>query len=215
MWKIKIENKNSVLSKKPPIEFCTVFECCLNKIHGKITEREFKKFLKNNVQVDKYISLSTKQSLLDTFHDIGIVDNGLYDLTGLFEIHSILIVLFSYTNINIVDEELTEQNYNVVMESGLVDYIKNQCGEDYRLFLDMVNRTFIFKCYQMSKQFLTLTDIETLEEVVNQTGRMFNEMDNEKLSLIKEVVEFNDPSLQTVKNTLYSIKQEDMRDKEN
>lgn len=146
--------------------------------------------------------------MINTFYDTNFLEEDLYDLTYLFEIFSVLIVLFAYTNINIVEEEMTDENYDVVMASGLVDYIKSKCAKDYQLFREMMSKSLEFKSYQSIKKFAISLDLGTLETISNQTGKMFNDVDVEKLSLIKDIVEFNNPALKNVQNFIYDATKE-------
>lgn len=202
------ENKSILLSEKKRVEFCAVFQKCVDKLDGQITEDEFINYLNDKIHVNNYLSLSYKSSMINSFYDSIFVDEELYDLAYLFEIFSVLIVLLAYTNINIVDEEMIEENYDVVMASGLVDYIKIKCNKDFELFRDMMGKSLNFRCYQSIKKFTISMDLETLEMASKQTQNMFKEIDTEKLSLIKEISEFNNPSLKNVQNFIYDATKE-------
>lgn len=192
-------------NKKADFPFWILFEKCLDKVNGKINQDEFIKFLDEKIDVSDYIPLHTKKSIIDIFYVVNeSSENDFSDLTYLFEMFSVFTMLFLYTNIEIEDEEMTEINYDFVIKSGLVKYLKSKCKDDYKLLYNMFINSISFRNSMFVKTFADTLNIDELKNTFKETEIGFKDMDESKLSLIKSILEFNDPSLLKVKNMLYN-----------
>lgn len=201
----KAEDKRTVLSEDGVLEFYKLYDVCVDKIEKNISKKEFHDFLDKNVIVSEYISLGTKKNMIDLFYAMNTGDDEYFtNMTYMFEIYSILFMLFTYTNIHITDEEINENNYDVVMRSGLADYIKTKIGQDYTNFYNMVLNSNSFRAYQLINMFDSSLDINELKDFAIKTEKALTEVDKEKLSLLSSIVEFNNPALKKINDYLHN-----------
>lgn len=207
-----MEDKRTILKEEKTVAFATVYEKCVDKISGKISDMKFEKFLDDNVIVKDYIKIANKRSLIDTFHIVNNGDMDFSDLTFTYEIYSVLHMLFSYTNINITSDEISEQNYDAVMESGLYWYIKSMCEEDYNVLYNMMYNSLSFKNYQIMRMFEENYDVDGVERILNNTTGALREIDEEKLALMKDIMDFNNPALNKIKDMVYDATESAIKD---
>lgn len=196
-------DKTEVLLEENKLKFYTLYDFCNDRIEGNISETKFIDYLNKNLIVSKYISLGTKRDMIFLFYAINDELNDYSNMTYMFELYSVLFMLFAYTNIEISDEEINENNYNVAMESGLVDYIKEKVGKDFNIFYNMIINSMNFKGYQLISMFADSLNIDEIKNFSIETQKVLGDMDIEKLSLLKTILEFNDPSLNKLNNDIY------------
>lgn len=203
------DDKSILLSKgqtsKKDIQFFVLYEKCMDKISGKISEGEFFDYLETKLEVVPYIQIGLKKSIVDIFfitNDNG--ENDFSDITYLLELYSVFTMLFIYTNIAIVGDEMVQDNYDVIVMSGLSDFIKSKCGSDYNRLYNMILNASMFKGSMIMQQFANDIDIEELKTYGEKTQTAVGEIDTDKLSLMKEILEFNNPSIKKVKDMLYA-----------
>ena len=175
------------------------FKDLLDK-YEELDSDEFLKFIKENVYVNDYIGISKKYSILEVFNEdftksfldyrLGSEIEGIflsYDLQSMFEI------LFAYTNILVSENEKTTNNYDVIKKSGLYKYIYDICKEDYEHMMCRCE-----KITGINNIRIYLDTINVLNEMndsskydINSIVYEINNIDNEKLKLLKDISKFN------------------------
>ena len=182
-------------------------EDVINKI---ISKNDFYDWLNENLEVSEYISLSKKYDYMKAFSiafQYDILDDALnkedidveyiyinYDMYELFRL------LLKYTNINIIYQENTLENYDLIHISGLYSYIINICQNDFNDLKEKSERVLGINNLSIIKQ---LTDIfdnrESITEFKDATMKLEKVLKSKKVSenmrLLKEIELFNNPLL--------------------
>ena len=176
--------------------------------NGLISKEDFIKWLDENVVVKPYIGIAEKYAIITTFvsdYNIEINNNNKYmeDIKYIFimyEINQLFSLLFKYIDVYVLAKDRLCENYDLVFESGLYDYLIDKCGKDYK--------DLVFRCDRVSGianinivETLTTTftkapSVEDIEKVQN----IFNSMDTDKLEIIKAIQEYNNPYIVEIIN---------------
>jgi hypothetical protein len=195
------EEKESSIKTVPFLKVCIK---CEEKIDGDVSETAFKRYLDKYITVKDYIPLSYKKNLLDIFFSsIESEDGDFSDLAYLFEMFTVLHILMFYTNIEIDVTELTEENYDLVVHSGLADYIKSKCEKDFNKTYSMAMQAISFKTYEIISNFANTVDIDGARDLFADTQNAVSEIDIEKLRFMKDIMDYNNPALKDVKDAIY------------
>ncbi len=188
------------------VSFLDIYPKCMDKINKKISHEEFVEFLDNEIEVEKYISVSIKKSLSDLFFIVNSDDKDFVEMALMLEVHKVFGILFSYTNIQIKPSEILAENYDVVLHSGLYDYIRARCNNDFILACNLIDNALKFKCASIAEVFNDGYDVDNLKEIVESSGNMFKNIETDKLSNITNILEMNDPSMVKLRDEIYSSK---------
>lgn len=112
--------------------------------------------------------------------------------------------LLAYTNISTIGlmDDKTYEAYDVLHQSGLIDYILRYCNLDYQRLCGMMERTISYE--NVRELIATLENIDTTS--INASMAEFKQFrETATPNMIKDladIVRFNDPNLYTVKNDL-------------
>lgn len=189
---------------KKIIPFLNVYLKCKEVIEGKITNDEFNKFLYEEIEIEQYLPIQIKKSLIDIFfvrNNMEIQDFS--DMSFAFEVYSILGLLLMYTNIDVSAEEMIAENYDIVIQSGLAEYVVDECREDYNRLYNMGINAIIFKNSFVIDSLSHLTP-DNLTNAIDNTRNLIDGMSEDKLRIMKDVLEFNDPHITEIKESIYS-----------
>lgn len=185
------------------VKFSSIKEKYEKKEKNEITQEELNQYFLDNIKVSDYITLNTKRIMTDFFF-LKIEDSqeDFVQLSYQFELFSIMIILILYTNIELEEDDVIPESYDIIIESKLYDYIKFYCEEDFIRFVNMAERAIQFKTTKIIDEFGAL-DENTLDNGINKLKELFGEMKQEDLTLMKDIVSFNDPALLNLKNKIY------------
>lgn len=185
------------------ISFLDILDVCHDISKGKMTEKEFIKYFNDNIEVQPYLPIGTKEAFIDLMI---IMCNSEGSSNGQFaksfEILSVLQLLLLYTNIEIFSEDMTENNYDLFLKSGFYVQILKQCKDDYDRFCNMAQNALYFELLKMSSAFNNFNK-EVLDDNINSLNNILKGLKNEDLQLIKEIIEFNDPATKQIKDIVY------------
>ena len=112
--------------------------------------------------------------------------------------------LLSYVNIEpeVNPDIKSYENYDLIYQSGLADYILEYCGKDYERLVRMMERTFSYENLTDFVQSMREMDTGSLRELVNTLRNMKDEIDPEVIKNIADIARMNDPALNDLKDTI-------------
>lgn len=199
------------------INFNDLHDKLAQKVNGLITKDDLYEWLNENIKISSYLPLIKKYALIRVFSDKfkdsmqDNIENEDDDFIYLmYDINQLFTLLFAYTDMILLSKYKTLDNYDLIMKSGFFDYMMQFCETDYRELISKCDRlTGIDNLYIM-KQFIqsignqpSVEDVEKIRDIIN------NEVDKEKLEIIKAVQEYNNPML---KKIIGNISKENIED---
>lgn len=112
--------------------------------------------------------------------------------------------LLSYVNIEpeVNPDIKSYENYDLIYQSGLADYILEYCGKDYERLVRMMERTLSYENLTNLVQSMREMDTGSLRELVNTLRNMKDEIDPEVIKNIADIARMNDPALNDLKDTI-------------
>lgn len=112
--------------------------------------------------------------------------------------------LLSYVNIGpeVNPDIKSYENYDLIYQSGLADYILEYCGKDYERLVRMMERTLSYENLTDLVQSMREMDTGSLRELVNTLRNMKDEIDPEVIKNIADIARMNDPALNDLKDTI-------------
>ena len=112
--------------------------------------------------------------------------------------------LLSYVNIEpeVNPDIKSYENYDLIYQSGLADYILEYCGKDYERLVRMMERTLSYENLTDLVQSMREMDTGSLRELVNTLRNMKDEIDPEVIKNIADIARMNDPALNELKDTI-------------
>ena len=112
--------------------------------------------------------------------------------------------LLSYVNIEpeVNIDIKNYENYDLIYQSGLADYIIEFCGKDYDRLVRMMERTLSYQNLMELVQSIREVDVGGLSEVTEKIRGMKDEIDPEVIKNIADIARMNDPALNTLKDTI-------------
>lgn len=112
--------------------------------------------------------------------------------------------LLSYVNIEpeVNPDIKSYENYDLIYQSGLADYILEYCGKDYERLVRMMERTLSYENLTDLVQSMREMDTGSLRELVNTLRNMKDEIDPEVIKSIADIARMNDPALNDLKDTI-------------
>ena len=112
--------------------------------------------------------------------------------------------LLSYVNIEpeVNPDIKSYENYDLIYQSGLADYILEYCGKDYERLVRMMERTLSYENLTDLVQSMREMDTGSLRELVNTLRNIKDEIDPEVIKNIADIARMNDPALNDLKDTI-------------
>ena len=173
---------------------------------GLISKESFFEWLDENIDIDVYIPVATKYAIASVFSKEIFSDMSGTDIAEdidyiflKYETERLFNSLFSYIKIKVSKNNKTFDNYDLVFKSGLYDYVMKFCESDYKRFLDIFDRVSGINTLTIMNQFVTfigkqpnVEDMERIRDIIN------NEIDTDKMEILKAVQEYNSPVMKQV-----------------
>lgn len=112
--------------------------------------------------------------------------------------------LLSYVNIDPeVNLEIKNyENYDLIYQSGLADYILEYCGKDYERLVRMMERTLSYQNLTELIQSIREINVGGLSEATEKIRNLKDEIDPEVIKNIADIARMNDPALNNLKDTI-------------
>ena len=184
------------------LNICDLF--IKNPQEQKVVEK-YNEMLKN-MTIRAYLPIQEKvvaliRMMIDSDKDIDVPEA--FFTTNL-EIACCFDGLLSYTNINqsINIECKNYENYDLIYQSGLADYILEFCGKDYDRLVRMMERTLSYQNLMELVQSIREVDIGGLSEVTEKIRKIKDEVDPEVIKNIADIARMNDPAFNNLKDTI-------------
>lgn len=188
------------INLKDVIDVCSKFI----ESNGKNTELidlESKLIIKNYLPMDEKAVCITK-AFLDADKDYSIPS--IFIAIG-FDIAILFDCLLSYVNIDIekiTDEEKTYENYDLIYQSGLGDYILNYCKQDYERLVKMVDKALSIEHVSALLNSLDSVDSDSIESMTNAIVGLKNNADKEMIHDMATIAKFSDPEFEDLKDKI-------------
>lgn len=190
------------------ILFEDILKILKQKYFNEINDKDFNNYLKNNIIISNYIPISTKYTYIELlkeklFDESKAFDSkkDLYDLEYIcmeYEIDLVFDILFKYTNIIIADYEKDTENYDLVMSTGLYDFIIACCEKDYKRFIDECDKIININDILTFNSFKDIFNNIPNENEAKNIVEAINNIDTDKLELLKEIQKYNNSTLKKV-----------------
>ena len=159
-----------------------------------------------NLEIRAYLPMQDKvvalvRMIIDSDKDIDIPET--FFTAGL-EIACCFDGLLSYANIEpeVNIDIKNYENYDLIYQSGLADYILKFCGKDYERLVRMMERTLSYQNLMELVQSIKEVDVGSLSEVTEKIRGMKDEIDPEVIKNIADIARMNDPALNNLKDTI-------------
>ena len=119
--------------------------------------------------------------------------------------------LLAYTNIEqeINIEIKNYENYDLIYQSGLADYILGFCEKDYDRLVRMMERTLSYQNLAELLESMKAMDTGVLRETTNEIKKAIKEADPEMIKDMADLMRLNDPTLNDLKVQITSAAVED------
>lgn len=110
-----------------------------------------------------------------------------------YELNKYFMLFNKYTSIIIKNDDMTLENYDILMSSGVFDYIYNICQKDYEDFSNLCDRVTGIDNLSITRQLSNLLTTDTVSKNLRSIKRSIDNISKEKLNTLKEIHEFNNP----------------------
>lgn len=94
------------------------------------------------------------------------------------------------------------ENYDLIYQSGLADYILQYCEKDYERLVKMMERTLSYQNLTELIQSIKEMDVGSLDKLTNNLKQLKNEIDPEIIKNLADIMKLNDPALNDLKEKL-------------
>lgn len=203
------------MSKK--INLTDVLDNCKIRLNGLMDDEKFNSFT-SELEVRAYMPIREKRLFLMLFLiDIKYItySENAYDDEIKIEVSSLFNILLRYTNINVVGYEsyFTEDNYDLIYQSGLADYIFSTCERDYNKSIDMYKDMIRINDMLSVKLFIDEIGSKNITKNINSIKKMVDNLKNSDMTeAITNIASINDPILSSLREQ--SMKTADLTMKE-
>lgn len=200
------------------ISFNDLHDIMAQRNNGLISKEKLYLWLDENVQIKTYIPLVNKYAIIKLFSEnikSGMGEEGEYNTDAIllyYDINQLFSLLFAYTDVIVTTKDRSLDNYDLIMTSGFYDYIYNYCGcgRDYdELVKKCDNTTGINSICIMEQIVQAIGKQPTVFEMRQMANIINNDVDKDKLELIKTIQEYNNP---TMKKVVDAISKESARE---
>ena len=190
------------------IELLDVLTVCSNFLSNpEIKENQEKlEDLKQNLIIKKILPLHQKEIVvMKTIFDVNTIDEDSSSAALALEVSLLFNALLSYTNItnNAQIAYISNQAYyDILIMSGLVDYVMEFCGEDYKRVEKLVDRMISFENIKSLVNLLSKMDTASLEGLTDEFKKFTLETNPESLRYLADIMRHNDPVYTAVKDNI-------------
>ena len=194
------------------ISFNDLHDKLLQRVDNLISRDELYDWLDNNLEVKNYLPLTTKYAEIRIFSDkfkddvdSNIDDKDVDFIYFVYDLNQLFVFLFAYTDIVVLSKNRTIENYDLIMKSGFFDYMMQYCKNDYESVIEKCDKVTgiedvnIIKSFAMAiGSYPSVEEMERIRDIVN------NEIDKDKLEIIKAVEEYNNPVMEKIAEVVKS-----------
>lgn len=162
---------------------------------------DFNDFLQENIKITKYLPIGRKYAIIDIFStsfSYTISDmlqdkfSTFSDILMKYEMDKMFDILFRYIDIDFDVRYKNSEEYDLIMQSGLYDYILQYCGKDYNRIcseLDVAVGIKDMSIIQLFNEKLSMVNIADTERMIEA----IEGIDKNKIDKLLKIAEMNDP----------------------
>ena len=194
--------------------------------NGLITFDEFDSWVYENIEINQYIPIITKYTMLhdinqnftkDCTEVIKSDSNNIEILFVMYDITTMFDILFKYTNIEVSSDQRSTKNYDYMVSSGLFDYLRNKVGADYDRFVAMFEKASGINELNISKVVEATLAGSVTPDDIKELESLFKGMTPKKMKIIEGFQEFNNPGMKALYENMKSaaMKEADEKMREN
>ena len=180
------------------------YKSLLTEIEGK-TLSEVREIVNNKVKIvqklnyiQQFLEVQDIIDRLEVFDDYN-------DVTGYLLFKNELIfnsILNNFTNLEILPEDAGVTKHNIYLEMVLKE--NNEINNYCKIIEESLNRKDMLLIQELNKSFNSLPSIEEIEKLKGDLSHIFDETGETKLEQINKILEFNDPTMKMIKDTISS-----------
>lgn len=194
------------------ISFNDLHDKLLQRVDNLISRDELYDWLDNNLEVKNYLPLTTKYAEIRIFSDkfkddvdSNIDDKDVDFIYFVYDLNQLFVFLFAYTDIVVLSKNRTIENYDLIMKSGFFDYVMQYCKNDYESVVEKCNKVTGIEDVNTIKSFtMAIGSYPSVEEMERIRDIVNNEIDRDKLEIIKAVEEYNNPVMKKITEVIES-----------
>lgn len=185
------------ISFKEVLDVCTRFVVSNGENMEELDDLFQKLVIKSYMKMD-YKVLCLTRTFMDADKDIDIPSPffvAALDIAILFD------CLLSYANIDtgaITQEEKSYENYDILNESGLVEYILSFCANDYNKLVSMAERAISYENLVSLMDSLNSFDSESLQKLTDKYDEFMTTTDPQLIHDMSTIMMANDDNIAKV-----------------
>lgn len=185
------------ISFKEVLDVCAKFVASNGKSIEELNDLFQKLVIKSYMKMD-YKVLCLTRTFMDADKDIDIPSPffvAALDIAILFD------CLLSYANIDtgaITQEEKSYENYDILNESGLVEYILSFCANDYNKLVSMAERAISYENLISLMESLNSFDSESLQKLTDKYDEFMTTTDPQLIHDMSTIMMANDENIAKV-----------------
>lgn len=180
-------------------------------------------FNSSDIIVRNYIPFAEKFSTIkrlsdninESINELVNNENFGYDYIFMkYEINKYFILFSKYTNIIIKNEDMTLNNYDILMSSGVFDYVNSICEKDYKDFSNLCDRVTGIDNLSITRQLSNLLTTDVVSKNLRSIKRSIDGISKDKLNILKNIHEFNNPLYKEIFDNAINSAKKEAKDKQ-
>ena len=177
-----------------------------NPNHKKLHE------IKSDITIAGYMPIYMKRLYIDLFlEDVGMVEVDTEDFNTVefvFEVEKLILLglLFRYTNINVDDIKLSDDDYDLLYQYSFVDEILKVCEKDFNKLKDILGEVYRVDSTISLYKNISSINADEMNGALNEMGNMLSGLSTEQLKHMNSIVSMNDPLMSKIKKQLTQYK---------
>ena len=100
-------------------------------------------------------------------------------------------VLLEFTNIEVEEDDITFENYDILSSTGIFDHIKEECGLDFIKMEKFITETMVFSATDIVSDLLKSANGDNLKDAMKEFKEIVG--DKELINKMSDIIAFNDP----------------------
>lgn len=167
---------------------------------------EFEK-IKRQLIIKKHLPIAQREAvILKTLIDVRSIDSelNLGQIANAFEISLTFNAILAYTNIdpdiNVIYKD--DIFYDVLWESGFIDYILNFCRSDYERVEKQIYQAVSYNNMVQLMENIDALNLDKMDDLTKKIKDYTLDMDPDMIKNLAEIAKMNDPLLNDLKNNL-------------
>lgn len=173
------------------VAFLTLFK------KGEATEEQFQEFL-SELSVKKYLPLEEKAKLMTSLVlNLVYTPHFISEMAAVdLEFRKLFYCLLAYTNIDTTSVDaypLEFETYDLIIETGVYDYIYSECQQDYQRLEKMIDHAMSFDSMLQVVSNMGQIDTDAMHQQMQEAQSFINQMSKEDKELLASIGTVGDP----------------------